>query len=435
MDTPAMIRRCCAVLALAVCGCAEFQLETHAPDRTPIPGTPNVLEPSAAAAAPPTTPAVAPVVPPTPTSGLETRAMTGTIAPAATTPATALPEIVNDPIRPIDRPLLSARGGESSTATGLAALPAPAPMPAPASMPAPAVPAPVAGGEATRGSLPPLLGPEPAPRSIPRSVTAAPTTLPAPAAAVERPAGSTPIAPASAPNLFLEAPPAATRPAQGDALEPTVSIVEPAPTERPASAPTGSPPIAPRPASEIAAAAVEPNTPPSRTVARVGDEVVNLRDLTDAVKTRISEMPAGEKLTRRKIIARAKDVLKEMIIRSLVMQEARAKLGPEAADLATRSLEERWRTAELPELLRRERALDTNDLRAKLSRRGTSPEAERELFVMRALCDDLMRRERFRGDFTAYLEALRERRPVTSVMSSAELAEAGEAEARAGSTR
>ena len=62
-------------------------------------------------------------------------------------------------------------------------------------------------------------------------------------------------------------------------------------------------------------------------MASVGEEAITLPELTGAVKARLAQFPQGQSPSRRQIIALARSVLKGMVVRSLVLQEAREVLG------------------------------------------------------------------------------------------------------------
>ena len=171
-----------------------------------------------------------------------------------------------------------------------------------------------------------------------------------------------------------------------------------------------------------------PAEPKGRPVARVGDEVITLPELTRAVRARLAQLPPGASPARREVIALARSVLKGMVVRSLVFQEARGVLGGSTALAeATARIEGRWDRDERPALAAREGAATEADLRARLAARSTSPEVLRDEFVVRTLALDLMAREGGRppADLDGYLDALRKRRPIASIMTPAELASAG----------
>ena len=144
------------------------------------------------------------------------------------------------------------------------------------------------------------------------------------------------------------------------------------------------------------------------------------------MKARIAQLPPGSSPSRREIIALARSVLKGMVVRSLVLQEARDVLGgPSRVAEAIDRLGRRWDREELPAVLRREGVAGVEELRAKLAARSGSPESTREEFVVRSLAVEMMRREGSAVDLDDYLDALRRRRPITSIMSQAELIAAG----------
>jgi len=206
-------------------------------------------------------------------------------------------------------------------------------------------------------------------------------------------------------------------------------------TPGPAAAgePAGRPSLgmipADRPAASPSIAESRPEAAPKskgRPVASVGDEVIALPELTAAVKARLAELGPGAAPSRRQVIALARSVLKSMIVRSLILQEARDTLGGAGrVEEAEARIGRAWADEELPALLRREGVGDEAGLRAKLARGLATPESLREEFIIRSLATEMMRRDRSGGDLDAYLDGLRRRRAIRSIMSPAELAAAG----------
>jgi len=189
-------------------------------------------------------------------------------------------------------------------------------------------------------------------------------------------------------------------------------------------------------AEERPRASTRPAPPAGRAVASIGAEVITLPELTAAVKARLAEVPADQVLDRRQTIALAKGVLKAMIVRSLVFQEARDVLGgPAPLALMVKGLERRWVDRELPGLIRREGSGSETGLRSKLAGRSTTPGLLREEFIIRSVAESLMNRESSTGDLSSYLEAVRRRRPITSIMTEAELNAAGREAAIEGKRR
>jgi hypothetical protein len=163
----------------------------------------------------------------------------------------------------------------------------------------------------------------------------------------------------------------------------------------------------------------------------VGGEVVALPELTAAVKARLAELGPDAKPTRRQIIALSKSTLKGMIVRSLVFQEARDRPGgPEALRAWTERFTRKWDEIERPELARQLGVVDDAGLRARLARTLATPESLRDEFVVRSIAAELIRRDRPGLAFETYLDEIRVRRPVESIMGQAELMAAGRRAAR-----
>ena len=215
---------------------------------------------------------------------------------------------------------------------------------------------------------------------------------------------------------------------------PLTVVAPPAPVPEPAEAevvPVVLPPELPPP--PVVASKPEPPKSKGRPVAGVGDEVISLPELTRAVKARLAELGPGVAPTRRQVIALARSVLKGLIIRSLVEQEAAEKLGGTAPIEAAKSrIATEWAERELPAVLRREGVATEAELRARLARGLSSPEALREDYAVRSLAAELIRLEGSGLDFEGYLDRLRKRRAITSIMSPAELAAAGRKAATGG---
>jgi len=167
-------------------------------------------------------------------------------------------------------------------------------------------------------------------------------------------------------------------------------------------------------------------------VAQVGTDVITLPELTAAVKIRIAQLPRGSEPSRREVIALAKGVLRGMVVRTMVLQEAREVMGgPAPVAEAVDQLGRRWDQQELPNQMWREGASNIDDLRAKLASRSSTPESAREEFILRSLAFDLMKRRGSGTDLDGYLADLGRRRTVTSIMTDAELMAAGKRAAAA----
>jgi len=172
--------------------------------------------------------------------------------------------------------------------------------------------------------------------------------------------------------------------------------------------------------------------PPGRAVARVGDEVITLPELTAAVKDRLRGLPDGQEPTRRQIVTLARSTLEAKIQRSLVWQEARRRFAASGGlDPVLAAIDRRWIDDELPRRVREEGALDEGDLAARLARRGQSLADLRERSRTRAMAVELMRAEPGGGpdrptdcQVAAYLDGLRRRIRIASIMTQSEVAAA-----------
>ena len=226
-----------------------------------------------------------------------------------------------------------------------------------------------------------------------------------------------------------EAPPLPPLPIPDPQPEPTIDPAVAQVTIPPRSMPVPIPKAAPTPVST--------HTSTGRVVAKVGDEAITLPELTDAVKARLALVPSDRPPARRQIITLARGVLESMIERSLVLQEARDRF-PDEATLAQidRQIRKRWDEQDLPLLLRHERVPDVMALETRLARRFLTIECLRERQRVREIGLELARRDpqatsTERTDLTTYLDRLRQRHPITSVLTPAEIAAAaGDPKAR-----
>jgi len=172
--------------------------------------------------------------------------------------------------------------------------------------------------------------------------------------------------------------------------------------------------------------------PKGRAVARVGDELIMLPALTDAVKRRLQLLPTDTPPTCKIVVRVARSALESLIEKSLVMQEARRRY-PDRTHLETALAEAdgHWFTEELPRILRRENAAGEPELRSMLAHRAQSLDDLRETSLLRALTSAMMAGEG--GDLEVYLGQLRRRTPITSIMNHAEIsASPGELPAKTG---
>ena len=197
---------------------------------------------------------------------------------------------------------------------------------------------------------------------------------------------------------------------------PAIPVAEPVPQPQPTL-----------PRSVVAATpAPQPARKPGRPVASVGDDVITLPELTEAVKARLGQLGQGQAPTRRQMISVTRSVLKSMIIESLVFQEAKGRPDGQATfDEGMTRFARSWTDREFPALLKRENVTSEADLRAKLATKLDSPESLRDDFLVRSIAAELVLRDRSQLDFDGFLNQIRRRRRITSIMSPAELALAG----------
>ncbi len=288
----------------------------------------------------------------------------------------------------------------------LAAAPAPAPVPS-ASRPDPllgpdpdvmpdfklpaAAPAPAATPEPTARPTP---TPAPVPAPAPAPVTSPRPTAPVAAPKPEKPeSDAVELPPVPGPAAWNASP--RSRPSWGRGF---ASVPVSAPTEKtidpavqPAAANPKAAPVQSAPGSDPSAVRSE------RTIrsmfiggtpyAWVGDEVITHHDVTVAVKQRLkgsgaraSQIPPA---MQKQLI---RQVLGDMIDRSLVIQEARRDLkDPKKYQQFMGMADKIFFEEEVPPLLRQNNVGDVNELKKKLSERGESLDDLREQFRLEFL--------------------------------------------------
>jgi peptidyl-prolyl cis-trans isomerase SurA len=117
-----------------------------------------------------------------------------------------------------------------------------------------------------------------------------------------------------------------------------------------------------------------------QAVARVGDEVITLHELKRAVIVQRKGMPAGQ-LSPADNYMLAKSVLKEMVDRAMVLQEAKREIkNPKQLDLFMKQADKIWSDEELPPLLRQTSSANVYELKQKLAERDESLDEIRESF-------------------------------------------------------
>jgi peptidyl-prolyl cis-trans isomerase SurA len=330
-----------------------------------------------AAPAPESAPAFTPEPAPAPESALVN-------APPATAPQGPEPEVSQASVAPVEATALPGPepvvAPDASPLTPPEAAPLPAPEVLPAAEPAALPPLPAADGTAA-GAEPTLATP---------------------------PATAPPEAPPPSAPLPLELPP--LPPAEAEAKDPPPAAPLPAPAASPPATTTDSPDPAPATAPAPTAGAAAASEPPSKVdsqvvktsadpaaihaegspvklteaghiAARVGDEVITLKELTEAVKEKLTKLPGGYKPTHQEIKMLTSQVLDMLIERVTITQEAKRELKkPEPLKLIYTVADKAWREEELPPLLRQEGVENEFKLKDKLAEKGVSLERMREIY-------------------------------------------------------
>ncbi|MDG3006530.1 peptidylprolyl isomerase [Paludisphaera mucosa] len=294
-------------------------------------------------------------------------------APAAAAAPEAMPALPD----PADdaAPLPPAAESDAAPASAEVITPVEAtePAAAPASEPPAAVapaPAPVPAGED------PLLGP-------------APELMPA-------------IDPAAAGVKAPEKPQAAPAPEPAPAVEPPP--IEPAPAPGPSAAARPIPVRGDGAVQKVSAtsAALAADVDDSqwkeagRSAARVGDEVITLRELVYAVKETVRKQGGkASQLSREEQNMVAKHVLAGLIERSLLIQEAKHQLKGSDKQLAKviEAADKFWHDEELPPLLRQNSVETEYQLRRKFEEEGRSLTAIQQNFRQEFLAHAFMQQK------------------------------------------
>ena len=285
------------------------------------------------------------------------------------------------------------------------------PGPAPESAPAMPSPAPSAPSD-------PLLGPNPElmPSSLGAPAPPAPSATdsegtaiaPTPAPAVE-PSAPAPAVEPSAPAPDLSEPEPAVEPSAPAApietsslpeLSPSpvsggglasVPLREPAPTSTSAAAPAGPGPLAarstnPRVDPEVRRTStagaeadrdedvIDPHWQRAgETAARVGDEVITMRELTVGVKDQLKKHGVkASQVPRNELNMLAQNVLANLIDRSLIYQAARHELKDKKLTELFEISDKVWLEEELPPLLRLNFVTTEQQLKLKMEESGRS---------------------------------------------------------------
>jgi peptidyl-prolyl cis-trans isomerase SurA len=128
-----------------------------------------------------------------------------------------------------------------------------------------------------------------------------------------------------------------------------------------------------------------------RIAARVGDEVITHRELTEAVKEKIASLPGGYKPNRQEIMMITSQVLDILIEKSIILQEAKREMKkPEMMKMFMTIADKAWREEELPPLLRKMAVLNEYELKEKLKDQGKSLDEMREMWKQDFLAKGFM---------------------------------------------
>jgi peptidyl-prolyl cis-trans isomerase SurA len=122
-------------------------------------------------------------------------------------------------------------------------------------------------------------------------------------------------------------------------------------------------------------------TEAGHVAARVGDEVITLNELKEAVKDKKEKIPSNYKLSLEENKMLVSQVLDILIEKSIILQEAKRELKkPEQIKLVFTMADKIWRDEELPPLLRQMGVENEFKLKDKLDEKGKSLERIRELY-------------------------------------------------------
>lgn len=271
-----------------------------------------------------------------------------------------------------------------------------------------AAPSEPAGAEA------PGAGPESGPATlteppVPASEPAAPQELLPPALPSGEPTSPVPdLVPGPTPDLNsgpqagqdrLDLPPPGPLPTLD--LPPTLAAENPplpatSATLEPAEVPQTPAPTAPTPNLDPAVVTVNGDltaihaegTPVTlkeagKVAAYVGDEVITVHELTNAVKEKVANLPNGYKPNQREILGISSQILDMLIERSTIIQEARREMkDPKRLNMFMDIAVKQWRENEIPPMLRKMAVTNEYELKQKLAEQGQSLDAMREAYKL-----------------------------------------------------
>jgi len=142
--------------------------------------------------------------------------------------------------------------------------------------------------------------------------------------------------------------------------------------------------------------------------ARVGDEVITLKELTEAVKERLTKLPGGYKPNHQEIKMLTSQVLDMLIERATITQEAKRELKkPEPLKLIYTVADKAWREEELPPLLRQEGVENEYKLKDKLAEKGKSLERMREIYRQEFLARGFLE-QKLKGKISVTIPEMRD---------------------------
>ncbi|MBX6316419.1 MAG: peptidyl-prolyl cis-trans isomerase [Isosphaeraceae bacterium] len=145
-----------------------------------------------------------------------------------------------------------------------------------------------------------------------------------------------------------------------------------------------------RAAFEGAEARIEPERLPTgkmlgANVARVGNEVITFRELTQAIRDwERDHLQPDQQLTPEEKNQLAAAALTRLIERSLVLQDARREFGKKKDGWKhfEKYIDDRWREEELPTLLRKYQVANEYELQVKMAEQGLSLDHIKETYKL-----------------------------------------------------
>ncbi|MBS0207315.1 MAG: peptidyl-prolyl cis-trans isomerase [Planctomycetes bacterium] len=240
-----------------------------------------------------------------------------------------------------------------------------------------------------------------APAGYAPPVVAAPGAVPPLAGQPVLVANNTPLVPPNQTPPVNQAPPHAQFAPPGQPavpnqqLPPGQPVVPGPPIATGQSAPTDQPPqVQAETFKEVKPADIV-NWDGSRIVARVGNEVIQWRDVIGTVNERLSN--AAGRIPQDKLddirMQLAKQQLEQLIQTKVICNEAKRKVAAEAIKKINEKLGEVFDEREIPRVIVRAGAKNAAEIDAKLRENGSSLDHQRRLFVDRMLAQDFVRQK------------------------------------------